>query len=131
MPRESSLGALEKAVLQTLSRGTEALSVRDIQAQLEWPEELAYTTVLTVLDRLHGKRLVEREKRNRSFYYQPILTADEWRGQRAAKLIAGSDSPPNRAVLVAFLDSAAEAAPEVLTELSALLEERRKLKRKR
>jgi predicted transcriptional regulator len=131
MPRESSLGDLEKSVLETLSSSAEPLSVREIQMKLEWPDELAYTTVLTVLDRLHGKKLVSREKRNRSFYYQPLLTADEWRGRRAAKLIAGRDDPPNRAVLVAFLDSAAESAPEVLGELTALLEERRKAKRKR
>jgi predicted transcriptional regulator len=131
MPRASSLGDLEKAVLETLSSSTEALSVREIQTRLEWTEELAYTTVLTVLDRLHGKKLVSREKRSRSFYYQPLLTADEWRGRQAGRLIAGRDDPPNRAVLVAFLESAAEAAPEVLGELTALLEERKKAKRKR
>lgn len=131
MPRERSLGALERAVLDTVSKGAEPLSVRDIHARLEWPEELAYTTVLTVLDRLHEKDLVRRAKRSRAFFYEPVLTADEWRGQRAASLIAGDDSPPNRAVLVAFLDSAAETAPEVLSELSRLLEERRRAQRKR
>jgi predicted transcriptional regulator len=131
MPREKSLGALERAVLHALSKAPEALSVRDIQARLEWPEELAYTTVLTVLDRLHEKAVVRREKRNRAFYYEAVMTTDEWRGQRAATLIAGDDAPPNRAVLMAFLDMAAETAPEVLSELSRLLEERRRSNRKR
>jgi predicted transcriptional regulator len=126
-----SLGALEKAVLEALSRGSGPLSVREIHAGLKRPAELAYTTVLTVLDRLHDKGVVRREKRSRAFYYEPVLTADEWRGQSAAKLLAGRDAPPSRAVLVAFLDGAERAAPEVLSELSALLEERRRPKRRR
>lgn|SRR5688572_2366262 len=130
MALAESLGALEKAVLEALSRSSEPLSVRDVHARLKSPAELAYTTVLTVLDRLHDKGLVRREKRSRAFYYEPLLTADEWRGQSAARLLAGRDAPPSRAVLVAFLDGAERAAPEVLLELSALLEERRRTKKK-
>jgi predicted transcriptional regulator len=126
-----SLGALESSVLEALSRAGEPLSVRDVQQRLEREVELAYTTVLTVLDRLHEKGLVRREKQRRAFFYEPVVTADQWRGQRAARLIAGSDAPPSRAVLMAFLDNTERAAPEVLNELSALLEERRRARKKR
>lgn len=126
-----SLGALESTVLEALSRAGEPLSVRDVQSQLPRKGELAYTTVLTVLDRLHEKGLVRREKRGRAFYYEPLVTSEQWRGQRAAKLLAGRDAPPNRAVLMAFLDGAERVAPEVLNELSALLDERRRSRKKR
>jgi predicted transcriptional regulator len=126
MADADSLGSLEKAVLEVLSLSGEALCVRDVQARLQVKAELAYTTVLTVLDRLHEKRVVRRQKRGRAFYYEPRVTADEWRGQRAAKLLGGRDAPPTRAVLMAFLDGAEQLAPDVLTELSQLLEQRRK-----
>jgi predicted transcriptional regulator len=126
-----SLGALESTVLEALSRAGEPLSVREMQARLQRKVELAYTTVLTVLDRLHEKHLVRRQKRGRAFYYEPLVTPEEWRGQRAAKLLAGRDTPPSRAVLVAFLDGAERVAPDVLNELSALLDERRRARKKR
>lgn len=126
-----SLGALESKVLEALSRAVEPLSVRDVQACLQPTAELAYTTVLTVLDRLHEKGLVRRAKRGRAFYYQPRVTAEEWRGQRAAKLLAGRDAPPTRAVLMAFLDGAERVGPDVLRELSMLLDERRQARKKR
>lgn len=125
-----SLGMLESAVLEALSRAAEPLSVRDVQAQLQPKSELAYTTVLTVLDRLHEKKLVRREKRGRAFYYRPRVTAEEWRGQRAAKLLAGRDAPPTRAVLMAFLDGAERVRPDVIHELSVLLDERRRARKK-
>jgi predicted transcriptional regulator len=126
-----SLGSLESTVLDALSRAGEPLSVREVQARLDRKAELAYTTVLTVLDRLHEKDLVRREKRGRAFYYEPLLTSEQWRGQHAARLLAGRSCPPNRAVLMAFLDGAERVSPEVLGELSALLEERRRSKKKR
>lgn len=126
-----TLGALETSVLEALSRAEEPLSVRGVQARLKRQAELAYTTVLTVLDRLHEKGLVRRQKQGRAFYYEPLVTSEQWRGQRAAKLLAGRDEPPSRAVLVAFLDDTERAAPGVLNELSALLEERRRARKKR
>ncbi|HEU5075016.1 MAG TPA: BlaI/MecI/CopY family transcriptional regulator [Polyangiaceae bacterium] len=126
-----SLGVLESAVLEALSRASEPLSVREVQARLQPKSELAYTTVLTVLDRLHEKDLVRREKRGRAFYYRPHVTAEQWRGQRAAKILAGRDAPPTRAVLMAFLDGAERVGPGVLHELSLLLDERRRNRKNR
>ncbi len=57
-----SLGELESAVLSTLWDHGAPLSVRDVLARLRRKPALAYTTVLTVLDRLHGKGVVVREK---------------------------------------------------------------------
>jgi predicted transcriptional regulator len=126
-----SLGALESAILEALSRASEPLSVRDVQNRLQPQVDLAYTTVLTVLDRLHDKGVVRRRKQGRAFYYEPLVTSDQWRGERAARLLAARDQPPSRAVLLAFLDGAERVAPEVLNELSALLDERRRSRKKR
>src|SRR5688500_8623715 len=124
-----SLGSLERTVLDALSRATDPLSVREVHGRLS-KMDLAYTTVLTVLDRLHEKGVVRREKRGRAFYYDPVVTAEEWRGQRAAALLAGRDSPPSRAVLMAFLDGTARASPDVLDDLAALLRERKRARNK-
>ncbi|HEY8946682.1 MAG TPA: BlaI/MecI/CopY family transcriptional regulator [Polyangiaceae bacterium] len=125
-----SLGSLETTVLDVLSRAREPLSVREVH-ELLCKRDLAYTTVLTVLDRLHEKGVVRREKRGRAFYYEPVVTSEQWRGQRAATLLAGRDAPSSRAVLMAFLDGAERASPDVLNELTALLNERRRAGKKR
>ena len=40
-------------------------------------DQLAYTTVMTVLGRLHEKGLVERERRGRGYDYTPVFAEDE------------------------------------------------------
>ena len=124
-PTRRSLGELEIAVLATLWDSTAPLSVREVQQQLRRPE-LAYTTVLTVLDRLHEKKLVTRERDGRAFLYQAGMSREAWQGEHAARVLTGERTPPNRAVLMAFLDSAERADPELIERLSALIAARRK-----
>ncbi|HYO84661.1 MAG TPA: BlaI/MecI/CopY family transcriptional regulator, partial [Bryobacteraceae bacterium] len=51
-------------------------SVRQVQSSLTPQRQLAYTTVMTVMDRLARRGCVRREKAGRSFVYTPLLTID-------------------------------------------------------
>ena len=67
---------LELECLKALWELGEA-NVRDVQAALVRP--LAYTTVMTVLDRLARRGCVERRKVGRGFIYSALLTRDSVR----------------------------------------------------
>jgi predicted transcriptional regulator len=127
---QRSLGELEAAVLSALWGSTDPLSVREVLAQVKRRPALAYTTVLTVLDRLHEKRLVTREKPGKAFLYRPRVSREIWLGEQAARALTAAGDPTNRAVLMAFLDSAERADPTVIEQLSALIAARRKRRSK-
>jgi predicted transcriptional regulator len=79
------LGHLESKVMDVLwARGE--CSVRDVIDQLNRP--LAYTTVMTTMDRLYKKGLLERRKEERAFYYQAKLSKAELELKRADTLIS-------------------------------------------
>jgi predicted transcriptional regulator len=65
------LGELEQAVMDILWNRPEALSVRDVHELLALDRDLAYTTVMTVLDRLSKKGLVLRNLDGRAWLYRP------------------------------------------------------------
>ena len=69
------LGELERSVMDVLWDAPEPLSVREVMTSLG-ERELAYTTVMTVLDRLGTKEMVRRERDGRAFRYAPALTRD-------------------------------------------------------
>ena len=74
------LGPLEKEVIELLwARGRS--SVRDVVHGLQRP--LAYTTVMTTLDRMFKKGLLQREKSDRAFLYVPVHSRLEWEQRRA------------------------------------------------
>jgi predicted transcriptional regulator len=123
---QKPLGELESAVLAVLWDSADKLSVRRVHECLEREQALAYTTVMTVLDRLFDKGLVAREKDGKAFVYWPVLTREAYLGERAARMLTELEVPVQRDVLMAFLDSAEHADPAVLNELSALIQARRK-----
>lgn len=63
-----------------------AATVAEVRAAL--PRPLAYTTVLTVLDRMATKGVVERRKQGRAFLYQPVLEVDAARDEAVGRLLA-------------------------------------------
>ncbi len=120
------LGELEAAVLTALWSSPSPLSVREVLGLVKRRPALAYTTILTVLDRLHEKELVAREKDGKAFVYWPRVSREAWLGEQAAQVLTGAEGPPSNAVLMAFLDTAERADPALIEQLSALIEQRRK-----
>ncbi len=124
MLRLDSLGELEARVLEVLWDSPEALSVREVGAALRRRPALAYTTVMTVLDRLHDKGFVTRTKLGRAFSYRPRVERDVLFAERAVAALSPKGPPPN-AVLSAFLDSVESRDPSVLDRLAVLIQARR------
>lgn len=102
-------GALEAEVLAVLWAADGALSPEEVRRQL--PGDLAYTTVMTILVRLHEKGVVRREAQGRTYMYAPV--ADQ-AGLSALRMQALLDSEADRAGVlsrfVAGLDDKARAA---------------------
>ena len=71
MSRMANRGPLEQSVMEFLWDSTSPQSVADVLEGLDTGKELAYTTVMTVLDRLAMKCLVTRERVERSWRYLP------------------------------------------------------------
>jgi len=83
-PEEWFLGSLQSRVLQTLYRQGPG-SVRAISDALK--NKFAYTTVMTVLVRLHEKGLVGREQQGKGYLYTPRYTMAELRDRMAKYLV--------------------------------------------
>ncbi len=101
--------------------------VRDVVQRLKRP--LAYTTVMTTLDRLYKKGLLNRHKPERAFLYAPRLSRVEWERVRAGDMVAGflaGPQPSRELLLSCLLDAVGQHDAALLDEL----EKRIRLKRK-
>jgi predicted transcriptional regulator len=67
-----------------------ACTVRDVYEALNarGGAQRAYTTILTVMQRLHSKGLLRREARGRGHVYTPALTRDAYAQARAEAQVA-------------------------------------------
>ncbi len=115
--RAPALGPLEIAVMEIVwAHG--AASVHDVSHRLERP--LAYTTVMTTLDRLYKKGLLDRRKADRAFIYAPRLTRSEWEQTRAGELVAGflaGPAPSGELLISCFVEALGQQDEALLDEL--------------
>jgi len=125
-----SLGHLEAGVMEVLWTHGES-SVRDVVDRLERP--LAYTTIMTTLDRLFKKGLLARRREARAFIYSAQLSREEWERGRAGELVAGflAVPQPRHDLLVSCLvDAVGRHDQELLADLEKKIRSaRRKLSR--
>src|SRR5262245_6193947 len=100
-----SLGPLELELLQEIWAGGE-MSVRDVHRR--HTGGLAYTTLMTTLDRLYKKGFLERKKSGRAFLYSPAMSRAQFAAmvaQQAAESMITFAEPDAAAVLSHFVDA--------------------------
>jgi predicted transcriptional regulator len=91
------------SVLWPMGEGT----VREIHSVLAASRPRAYTTVMTIMDRLEQKGIVTRRKVGKAFHYQARLTAEEARLKAVEKIVEG------------FFDGSQEALAAHLSSLAS------------
>lgn len=111
----SELGELESAVMEQLWALPQDgwLSVREVHERLV-DRELAYTTVMTVLDRLAKKDLVSRERAGRAWRYRAASTRDALTAEVLQSSLAPLAPDDRKAALLHFLDNASAEDLDVL-----------------
>ena len=113
MRRRRTSGSLESEVLAALWSAPTALTTAEVVEALN--SGLAYTTVQTILTRLHSKGAVERRQAGRAHAYSPVL--DE-AGLAAARMHAMLDrGGDHAAVLSRFLGTLSAEEEATLTAL--------------
>lgn len=118
------LGKLEEEMMeQVWVRGE--VSVRDLH--VEYSPQLAYTTLMTTLDRLYKKGLLDRRKRGKAFFYSARLTRQDFDQIMAEQLLNGLlAGDRSGALLSTFVNAVSERDRELLDQLEELIKTRRR-----
>jgi predicted transcriptional regulator len=130
-PAPFELGPLELSVMEIVWARADC-SVRDVAARLDRP--LAYTTVMTTLDRLYKKGLLQRQKSDRAFVYTATLSRRDWEQQQAGDLVAGLLANPRHSsemLISCLVDAVGQHDESLLAQLEEKIRsKRRELKRR-
>jgi predicted transcriptional regulator len=123
---ESRLGTLEREVMAVVWSAGE-INVREACERLG--STVAYTTVMTTMDRLFKKRLLARRKIGRAFIYSAAATRNEMEGAVASELVHsllqqhGHEPLP---LLSSLVDAVSDRDRALLDDLERLIREKRR-----
>ena len=101
-----------------------SFAVSDVLAVLEKEREIAYTTVMTTLARLHEKGLLDRERDGKRYLYTPKLSREEFLESTVREVLDGAVG--GRQAMAMLSEKVAEASAHELDALEALIRRRRR-----
>lgn len=102
------MGALEAAVLEQVWAASDGATPRMVLEAI--PGDLAYTTVMTILNRLWRKGILERERDGRAYRYRPVVSESELVASRMSDALGvASDRPATLSRFVEDLSADDEA----------------------
>jgi predicted transcriptional regulator len=122
-----AFGPLEVQVLEAIWLGGRPATVKDLHASFT---PLAYTTLMTTVDRLHKKGVLCRTKVGRAFLYEARFARHEMELRLAAQSIEGFLGAARgrgaiEPLLSCFVDAVSERDRLLLNDLERLLKAKR------
>jgi predicted transcriptional regulator len=99
-------------------------SVRDVLRS--FGDRVAYTTIMTTLDRLHRKGLLDRRKMRRAFIYSPRFSFEEFKRTVATDVIDGLLGTDAEPILACIVDAVSDRDQRLLDHLDKLVERKKR-----
>ena len=111
MISQKSLGPLERQVMDVVWKQKNA-TVYSVLEELCQEKKLAYTTIMTVMSRLASKGVLVREKKGKTFFYQPRECKEKFIHSLVHNTISKMVDIFGEAALVAFVDETKSLSKE-------------------
>ena len=125
----AALFDLEADIMEVVwTKGWKEFAVADVQHEheLEREREIAYTTVMTTVSRLHEKGLLDRERDGKRYVYRPNMSRDEFTESMARELLGSLSGLGHEQALSLLVDQVADSDADELRKLEALIRKRKK-----
>lgn len=106
-------GEREAEILGLLQQADGALTPGEVAERLG--SELTYSTVVTILTRMHTKQLLTRTQRGRAYAYAPVTDEPGFAARRMRSVL--EERSDREAVLARFADGLSDADAELLRQL--------------
>jgi len=111
-------GALEAAIMEVMWAGDRPYVVREVRDRLRYGRPVAYTTVMTVMDILHRKGVLHRDKLGRAWRYRPVEAREDHDARLMVEVLrsGGDESATIRRFLERVSDDEMESLCSALTD---------------
>lgn len=118
------LGDLEARVLRAIWDLGEPIPARAVHERVVMEHAVSPLTVITVLNKLVNKRVLNRRKRHDLLHYSARMTEEEFVTHTSRRVVEGILSFSPDAVAASMVDVLAERDPEQLADLARLIRRR-------
>jgi predicted transcriptional regulator len=118
------LGDLESDIMEIIWQ-KDKTSVREVYETLRLEREIAYTTVMTIMGRLADKNLLSKETVGNAYHYTPTVSRNEFAKKVVTEVLDGLFEDFAEPAMSHFVDKLSKENKDKISELEALIQEKR------
>lgn len=118
-------GPLEAEIMNIIWDGLD-MTIKDVQTRLEHEKPISFNTVMTVMNRLVDKGILDKQSNGRSFIYRPTSTRDEFFETQSMALSQDLLAEFGPVVVSHMLDALDDVDPDLLDQLEQKLKDLKK-----
>ena len=122
--KPSPFGDLEEKIMEILWEKKEA-TVRQIKDELSKDKEnYAYTTIMTIMDRLYKKGILDRRKEGKGYIYFPRVSKEEFEKLVTEKVISDIVKAHPETAIAAFGGVIEELSEDEIKKLKEMIDKK-------
>ncbi|GAW92529.1 transcriptional regulator [Calderihabitans maritimus] len=118
---ERVLGSLEAEIMEIIWQASGKVTIREVQEKILTQREISFNTVMTVMNRLVNKGLLEKEKISNSFHYRATISKADFLGNVSRRVARGLLEDFGESTIAHFVEAMAEVNPDYLSRLESLI----------
>ncbi len=119
------LGELESEVMEIIWQSKDPISVRTVTQILQKKRKIAYTTVMTIMNRLVDKGILSRKQEGRAYLYKGAVSKDKFLTRISRQIIKNFISSFGDAAVAHFAQEVEKLAPRKRQALLKILKEKK------
>lgn len=110
------LGELESQVMELVWNGV-SVAVRDVYSHLKRKRKIAYTTIMTIMDRLYEKRILKRKKVGKTYVYSAVQDKEKFFKAASQRVINDLMSNYGEVAIAQFINTLDAVDPKKIKKL--------------
>ena len=118
-------GPLEAKIMDILWNDVE-MTIKDVQQVLEREKSTNFNTVMTVMNRLVDKEILQKRTEGRSFLYKPVLSREEFLNTQSKEMTNELMDEFGNVVVSHMLDALEDVDDDLVAKLEQKIKELKK-----
>ncbi|MGO4271060.1 BlaI/MecI/CopY family transcriptional regulator [Paenibacillus sp. TAF58] len=119
-------GPLEAKIMEVLWTNSLEMTIKDVQQKLDQAKIINFNTVMTVMNRLVDKGILQKKSVVRSFKYKPVVTRDEFMETQSKELTFDLIEEFGSLAVTHMVDALDKVDPDLLDQLEQKIKEIKK-----
>ncbi|OPH53315.1 transcriptional regulator [Paenibacillus ferrarius] len=119
-------GPLEAKIMEILWGTSAELTIKDVQIKLDQDKAINFNTVMTVMNRLVDKGILQKKSVTRSFMYRPVVTREQFMETQSKELTFDLIEEFGSLAVTHMVDALDKVDPDLLDKLEQQIKELKK-----